>query len=152
LAQRPMLLVIEDLHWADASLVQSLSRLARMVAERPFVLTLTSRPENEQLYEALRAQSAEAPLVTIDLRPLRIQDAVAIVTHLAPLPETVQKHCIERAGGNPLFLEQLLRNAVEAAGDLPPSLRGLVIARVDRLNPPDRAAIHAAAVLGERFD
>src|SRR5207302_10358197 len=107
---------------------------------------------NEGVYEALRAQAANAPLVTIDLRPLRAQDAAAIVTHLAPLPETVQKHCVERAGGNPLFLEQLLRNAAEAAGDLPPSLRGLVGARVDRLNSLDRAAIHAAAVLGERFD
>ena len=152
LAQRPMLLLIEDLHWADASLAQSLVRLARMVADRPLVLTLTSRPENEHVYEALRAQSAEAPLVTIDLKPLRVLDAVAIVSHSGPLPEAVQKHCIERAGGNPLFLEQLLRNAAEAAGDLPPSLRGLVVARVDRLNAPDRAAIHAAAVLGERFD
>jgi class 3 adenylate cyclase/tetratricopeptide (TPR) repeat protein len=152
LAERPVLLIIEDLHWADPSLAQALSRLAHMVTDRPLVLTLTSRPENERLYDALRAQAADAPLVTIDLRPLRAQDAATIVTHLTPLPEAVQKRCIERAGGNPLFLEQLLRNAAEAAGDLPPSLRGLVVARVDRLNSLDRAAIHAAAVLGDRFD
>lgn len=97
LTQRPMLLVIEDLHWADASLAQSLLRLARMVTDRPLILTLTSRPENEGVYEALRAQAANAPLVTIDLRPLRAQDAAAIVTHLAPLPEAVRKHCIDRA-------------------------------------------------------
>jgi class 3 adenylate cyclase len=152
LAQKGMLLVIEDLHWADPSLAQSMSKLARLVTDHPLVLALTSRPENERTYEALRAQAADAPLVTIDLRPLRPQDAAAIVSHLAPLPEVVLQNCIQRAGGNPLFLEQLLRNAAEAAGDLPPSLRGLVVARVDRLTSLDRAAIHAAAILGERFD
>ncbi|HTO65619.1 MAG TPA: adenylate/guanylate cyclase domain-containing protein [Bradyrhizobium sp.] len=152
LSRAPMLLLVEDLHWADASLVEALVRLTSIGIDRPLVLVLTSRPENEHLYEALRSQPAVAPLVTIDVGPLRTQDATAIAGHLAVLPDTTRRQCIERAGGNPLFLEQLLRNVAETAGDLPLSLRGLVVARVDRLRAADRAALHAAAVLGQRFD
>jgi len=101
---------------------------------------LTSRPENERLYDSLRSQPARAPLVTIDLGPLRTEEATAIADHLAGLPDATRRQCIERAGGNPLFLEQLLRNVAETAGDLPLSLRGLVVARVDRLGAADRAA------------
>jgi class 3 adenylate cyclase/tetratricopeptide (TPR) repeat protein len=151
-ARAPMMLLIEDLHWADAALVDALLPLARLAGEGPLLLTLTSRPENEQLLAALRQQPAGAPLVSIDLGPLRPQDATAMVDHLGRLPESTLRQCVERAGGNPLFLEQLLRNAAEMAGDLPPSLRGLVVARVDRLSAADRAAIQAAAVLGQRFD
>jgi hypothetical protein len=61
--------------------------------------------------------------------------------------------CIERAGGNPLFLEQLLRNAEEGSeGAIPASMQSLVLARMDRLAQRDRQAFHAAAVIGQRFD
>ncbi|MBV9982369.1 adenylate/guanylate cyclase domain-containing protein [Bradyrhizobium sp.] len=152
LSRAPMLLLVEDLHWADASLVDALLRLAPIAIDQPLILVLTSRPENERLYEALRSQPAGAPLVTIDLGPLRTQEATAIADYLAGLPDKTRRQCIERAGGNPLFLEQLLRNVTETAGELPLSLRGLVVARVDRLGAADRAALHAAAVLGQRFD
>ncbi len=153
LSSAPMLLLVEDLQWADAALVEALLRLARIAIDRPLVLALTSRPDNERLYEALRMQPAGAPLITIDLGPLRAQEAAAIVHHLSRLPDAALHQYIERAGGNPLFLEQLLRNSVESSSsDLPPSLRGLVVARVDRLSAPDRTAIQAAAVLGQRFD
>jgi class 3 adenylate cyclase/tetratricopeptide (TPR) repeat protein len=152
MARGPMLVVIEDAHWADATLVEAVSPLARLAADRRLVLAVTSRPENEGVYAALRVRPGGAPLVTVDLGPLRSQDSAVIVGHLAHLPEIILRQYVERAGGNPLFLEQLLRNAAEAAGDLPPSLRGLVLARIDRLAVTDRAALQAAAVLGERFD
>ena len=152
LSHAPMLLIVEDMHWADAALAEALLRLASIALDRPLVLALTSRPENERFYEALRIQPAGAPQVTIDLGPLRAQDVEAIVGHLARLPEAALRQCIDRAGGNPLFLEQLLRNFAETADDLPLSLRGLIVARVDRLGAADRAAVHAAAVLGQRFD
>ena len=152
LSHAPMLLIVEDMHWADAALAEALLRLASIAVDRPLVLALTSRSENERFYEALRIQPAGAPLVSIDLGPLRAQDVEAMVGHLARLPETALRQCIDRAGGNPLFLEQLLRNFAETAGDLPLSLRGLIVARVDRLGASDRVAVRAAAVLGQRFD
>src|SRR5690606_16731431 len=60
--------------------------------------------------------------------------------------------CIERAGGNPLFLEQLLRNAEESdAEELPASVQSLVLARMDRLPPRDKQALQAASVIGQHF-
>jgi predicted ATPase len=56
LARGPMLLVIEDLHWAEASLANALPKLASLVTDQPLILALTSRPENERPYESLRAQ------------------------------------------------------------------------------------------------
>jgi len=60
--------------------------------------------------------------------------------------------CVERSGGNPLFLEQLLRNAGDLeAGDIPGTIQGIVQARLDVLAGHDREAIQAASVLGQRF-
>ena len=62
------------------------------------------------------------------------------------------ERCVERAAGNPLFLEQLLRHAEESAeARVPGSVQSLVQARVDRLDPTDKAALQAASVLGQRF-
>ncbi|HJQ55636.1 MAG TPA: adenylate/guanylate cyclase domain-containing protein, partial [Vineibacter sp.] len=144
-ARGPAMVVVEDAHWADAGLVEAILPLSRLAASAPLLLAVTSRPENEALYEALRMQPAGAPRVTVDLGPLRAQDAAAMVDHLIPLSDSIRRQYVERAGGNPLFLEQLLRNAAEAVGDLPPSLRGLVLARVDRLAAGDRSALHNRA-------
>jgi predicted ATPase len=66
--------------------------------------------------------------------------------------EEYMRRCVERAEGNPLFLEQLLRSrATDQKDHLPPSLHGVVLARLDRLGPNDRRAIEAAAILGQRF-
>ena len=63
------------------------------------------------------------------------------------------RRCVERAEGNPLFLEQLLRSrATDQEGHLPPSVHGVVLARLDRLAQPDRRAIETAAILGQRLD
>jgi tetratricopeptide (TPR) repeat protein len=152
LARCPTFIVFEDLHWAKADLVDAILALARLTVEQPLVLALTSRREKEIVFAALRSQPAGASLVTIDVGPLRAQDAETIVARIGNLPQSASSQFVARAGGNPLFLEQLLLNAVEGAGSLPPSLRGLVLARIDRLSAGDRAAIHAAAVLGDRFD
>ena len=67
--------------------------------------------------------------------------------------QSVAIACIERAGGNPLFLEQLLRNAQEGSHEaIPASIQSLVLARMDRLAPRDREAFQIAAVIGQRFD
>ena len=61
LSRAPMLLLVEDLHWAPASLVDALLRLTPVTVDQPLVLVLTSRPENERLYDSLRSQPARAP-------------------------------------------------------------------------------------------
>ncbi len=91
-------------------------------------------------------------MLTLDLRPLRETEALELARSLAIGATTMLSDCVQRAEGNPLFLEQLLRSAL--AGDqeaLPGSVQSIVLSRLDRLPPRDRQAIQAASVLGQYF-
>ena len=89
--------------------------------------------------------------ITIDLGPLGTKDALALAGGFLSAPSAFAKKCVERSGGNPLFLEQLMRAADEREDGLPASLLSLVLARMDRLPERDRAALRAASVVGQRF-
>ena len=95
---------------------------------------------------------AGQPLLTVDLGPLRRQEAVALAGGAMQAMPRLALACIERAEGNPLYLEQLLRVAEEtAASTLPGSIQSLILARVDQLDKADKHALQAAAILGQRF-
>ena len=150
--RRPRLLAIEDLHWADQMTLDHLANLAETVAGCPALLVMTSRLERDPLHEAWGPTIAGQPIVTIDLGPLQPSEANGLAeAYFDALGELAQR-CVERADGNPLFLEQLLRHAEESAeGSVPGSIRSLVQARLDRLALPDKRALQAASVLGQRF-
>jgi class 3 adenylate cyclase/tetratricopeptide (TPR) repeat protein len=153
----PRVLVVEDLHWADPLTLAHLAELAKAVASCPAMLVTTSRPEGDPLDREWRADVADAPLLTLDLAPLRADEARALAGSLAAADTGLVERCVERAAGNPLFLEQLLRHAAEeggsaAGGGVPGSVRSLVQARLDRLDPGDKAALQAASALGQRFN
>ena len=93
-----------------------------------------------------------SPLATIDLAPLRQAEAMELAAGFFDAGNRFALDCVERAGGNPLFLDQLLRSAQEAgAAEVPASVQSLVQARVDRLGQADRLALQAASVVGQRF-
>ncbi len=149
---QPAILRVEDLHWADASLLPYLSRLASATADLPVLLVMTSRVEGDPIDQAWRAAMRPATMTTIDLSPLREDDALEIA--LAALPDDVDlaRECVSQADGNPLFLDQLLRNADQVAGhEMPASVQSIVLARMDSLDVEDRRALQAASVLGQRF-
>jgi predicted ATPase len=148
----PRLLVIEDVHWADRLTLAHLANLAAMVAEFPALLVMTSRIEGDPIDPEWRSRVAGAPLLTIDLGPLKREEALALAGAIFDTADRFAEQCVERAAGNPLFLEQLLRHA-EGSGEagVPGSLQNLVQARLDRLDPADKAALQAASVLGQRF-
>jgi class 3 adenylate cyclase len=149
---RPRLLIVEDLHWADQPTLAHLAKLTTTVAEYPAVLIMTSRIEGDQLDEAWQAEAASAQLTTINLGPLPPGDARTLAEALLVANTAFAQRCVERAAGNPLFLDQLLRHADESqAIAVPGSVQSLVQARIDRLDPGDQAAIQAASVLGQRF-
>lgn len=149
---RPTLLTIEDVHWADALTLDYLAALARTVATCPAILVMTSRVEGDPLDRVWRSSLQGSPLMTIDLGPLRDAEVLEIASvFLAPENRFLQA-CIDRAEGNPLFLEQLMRNVAEGAQEeVPGSIQSLVQARIDRLEPEDRYALQAASVIGQRF-
>src|SRR5215469_7010037 len=150
--ERPRLLIVEDLHWADEPVLMQLARLTTTVAQHPILLIMTSRIEGDPLGEAWRADAVSTSLKTIDLGPLPSDDARALAVALIAANTTFAERCVERAAGNPLFLDQLLRHADEShALSVPGSVQSLVQARIDRLDPADKTAVQAASVLGQRF-
>jgi class 3 adenylate cyclase/tetratricopeptide (TPR) repeat protein len=151
-ARAPVLLLVEDIHWADTATLAMIAALVRTVGDCAGVLALTSRIDGDPVDAAWRAQAGNGALTIIDLAALRPQEAQAMAAGLVVQDAGLIANCIERAEGNPLFLEQLLRNSEESAGAaMPGSIQSLVLARMDRLSPPDKHALQAAAVIGQRF-
>lgn len=152
----PLLLLVEDIHWASPELLRQLATVARAAAGAPMILLLTSRIEGDPLDRAWRASIHGSAFMTIDLAPLRPQEARRLAGGLVEATSRFALLCIERAEGNPLFLEQLLRTArMEDTPGLmpgvPPTIQSLVLERIDRLTAPARAALQVAAVIGKRF-
>lgn len=148
----PVLLTLEDLHWADASVLSCLSTLAAGLRERAVLMVLTSRPEGDPVDQEWRAAARGVPLATVDLGPLGETEAMQLALTYRGAAEAVVRNCVLRADGNPLFLDQLLRNAEEGTGDtLPGSMQSIVLARMDGLDPRDKAVLQAASVIGQRF-
>ncbi|PWT76026.1 MAG: adenylate/guanylate cyclase domain-containing protein [Proteobacteria bacterium] len=149
---QPQLLVIEDIHWASPDLLRLLSQLAIAVTAAPAVLVMTSRIEGDPLDRLWRAATHGSPLMTIDIGPLRPDEARMLAAEVIEASSQSAMHCVDRAEGNPLFLVQLLRNARESrASEVPASIQSLVLARMDRMSPRDKQALQAASVIGKRF-
>ena len=150
--QCPQLLVVEDIHWASSDLLPYLALLTRAAADSRMVLMMTSRFDGDPLDKSWRASTHGSPLMTVDLGPLRPEESRLLAAGLMATSNRLALECIARAEGNPLFLEQLLRNAAESeATNLPASIQSLVLARMDRLPQRDKAALQAASVIGKRF-
>ena len=153
--RRPLLLVVEDVHWADerhawASWPPSARRAGRI---RPCCSLLTTRREGDPIDAAWLAEAGSPPTTVIDLRPLREADAQKLAgLLLAGCRDEAVERCVARAQGNPLFLEQLARHLRERLDDaVPVSVQTLIQARLDRLEAAHREALRAASVLGQRF-
>lgn len=156
-------IVIEDLHWADQATLELLQYLAPKLAVMHLVLLVTYRvdemqgPAADALGKLLRSSSVRG----VTLSPLSESEANALIhAQLAnrdALGFATVAHIMALAEGNPLFIEELLRSAVDRPSaapteDLPPTLRELVLARIRPLDDEDRRALVHAAVLGREFD
>jgi len=151
-AKVPLLLVVEDIHWADAWTLERLAALAVLAARQPLLLVMTTRFAGDPSAGAWRTALHGAPLTGIDLGPLTIEDSHRLAALASTMPAPLVASCVERAEGNPLFLVQLLLDAGAAAQtSLPGSIQALVHTRMDRLANEDKAALQAASVLGQRF-
>jgi class 3 adenylate cyclase/tetratricopeptide (TPR) repeat protein len=149
---RPCLIAVEDVHWANDATLDLLARLAGEAMRHAAIVVMTTRFDGDPLDAAWRAQAAGSLSVTIDLRALRAEDATELAAGIIAEIDDFARQCIERAAGNPLFLEHLLRSRlIDSEGTLPHSLQGVILARLDSLGEADRRALQAASVLGQRF-
>ncbi|MGI9520856.1 MAG: adenylate/guanylate cyclase domain-containing protein [Hyphomicrobiaceae bacterium] len=150
--QGPVMVEIEDAHWAEIQDLADLGHLAASICNQQSVVVITTRRAEDPLDAEWKLLLDKTPLVTLDLEPLSLRDARRFAEAQRAIDPALMETCIQRSGGNPLFLQQLLRNVDRlAAGDLPDSIHGIVQARLDGLAEDDRNILQAAAVLGQRF-
>ena len=148
----PIMLLVEDIHWADAWALERLAALAALAGIHPLLLVMTTRFAGDPTVGAWRMALHGAPITSIDLDPLPLEDALHLAANVATMSDAMLRGCVERAEGNPLFLEQLMLNAGQTLqANLPGSIQALVHARMDRLASADKSAMQAAAVLGQRY-
>ncbi len=155
-AAGPLLLIVEDAHWIDASTLELLDRLFQRISDRPVLTLVTARPEFVSPWRG----SDRAALVK--LTRLDAESAQAVCTHVAAgvIPPELVKEVIERSGGIPFYMEELTRSVVEQIAvnpeddledaHIPISLHDSLVARLDRLGTARRFA-NIGAVIGRQF-
>jgi class 3 adenylate cyclase len=147
--RRPLVLVFEDIQWADDGLLDFVEHLADWVRDVPMLIVCTARPE---LLERRPTWGGGKPnAATISLAPLSDEETAQLVSTLGA--ET-QSGLLERCGGNPLYAEQFVRmlsERGEAEGALPETVQGIIAARLDSLALEEKALMQEAAVIGKVF-
>ena len=153
--ERPLILVFEDLHWADDGLLDFVDHLVDWVTDVPLLVVGTARPELLARRPAWGGGKANAS--TISLAPLTDDDTARLVHALldrSVLPADLQTALLERAGGNPLYAEEFVRMIAERGREeleLPGSVQGIISARLDALDGADKDLLQNAAVVGKVF-
>ncbi|MFL6265674.1 MAG: AAA family ATPase [Actinomycetes bacterium] len=168
-ARAPLVVVLDDLHWAEPGLLDLVEHVADYGRGAPILLVAMARPEFLEQRPGWAGGKLNA--TTMLLEPLDEAAATRLLAELAgplSLPETATRPITRAAEGNPLFLEELLAALVEegrlrrrdgrwVAADLadlgiPPSIQALLAARLDRLEDAERAVLERAAVAGQMFE
>ncbi|HEY7691645.1 MAG TPA: AAA family ATPase [Gaiellaceae bacterium] len=156
-----LVLVLDDLHWADAASVELLGALLRRPPVAPVLLALALRPRggSERLMAALERAHRAGGLVRVELGALTPEEARELLGESVEAPRATA--LLEESGGNPFYLEQLARSAgASAAGPssvlsesgVPPAVAASLSEEVALLSPPARLVLEGAAVAGDPFE
>ncbi|GIU94705.1 MAG: guanylate cyclase [Gaiellaceae bacterium] len=154
--QRPLVVVFEDLHWADETLLDFVDELVDWIADVPLLVVATARPELLERRPGWGGGKLNA--TTITLSPLTSEETAQLLASALGtpvLPAETQATLLERAGGNPLYAEQFAELYVERGSTdelaLPETLQGIIAARLDGLSLDEKALLQDAAVVGKVF-
>src|SRR4051812_1802435 len=158
-ARKPVLFVIEDLHWADPGTRETLTYLVRNLRSDPASLLITYRSDELHRRRPLLPWLAELErtgrVQRVDvgrLRPAVTRELLQSIIGSKPDPELVRR-VVERSDGNPFFIEELaMAERTSADRGLPPTLRGILLARISALPEEAQAVVGVAAVAGRRVD
>ena len=164
----PLVLVFEDVHWAEPALLDLIEHLAEWT-RAPLLVVCLARPEFRDLRPNWGANVPNA--AAIALTPLRPEDTRQLIAELLAidaLSETVRQEVVTRAEGNPLYVEEFLRMLMESGRiaheggrwvargsietlEVPPSLQGIITARLDRADPEVKRLLQSGSVVGRLF-
>jgi DNA-binding NarL/FixJ family response regulator len=160
-AQSPVLLILEDLHWADASTRDLLTFLSRMLHRERVALVCTYRTDDLHRRHPLRAVVANlarlSSVTVVELPPLppaamaQLLSSTQGVPAVGPQSAATLNRIVQRADGNPYYAEELLA-ATADSGPLPSGLAALLLSRVERVSDAAQQVLRAAAVEGRRGD
>jgi tetratricopeptide (TPR) repeat protein len=153
-AERPLVLLFEDVHWAEPTLLELVEYLAERI-DAPILMLCLARPELLEERPAWGDRKRDSSALFLD-RLSEAESEQLIDALAAGLPRPTRARVHQTAEGNPLFLEQILAMLIEgpAPGDevpIPPTIQAVLASRLDRLGPGERAVIERAAVVGKEF-
>lgn len=155
-APRPLLVVLEDLHWAQAASIEFLQFLVRRIAGAPVMIVITHRDEETPRLNALHRLRGEARTTagaqSVWLSRLSIADVETLRSAIPSVRDRPAEMLVAASHGNPLFLTQLVVDVRDGeAATVPSSLEEVVARRLDRLSDRARTAAEIAACIGDRF-
>jgi class 3 adenylate cyclase len=150
--RRPLIVVIEDIHWAEPTLLDLLEYLAGWIHDAPVLLLCLARPDLLDTRPGWLTQTGGGVI----LEPLTDEQSRELLDELAqewPLDTAAREHITEAAEGNPLYLEQMAAMIAEGGPThgIPPTIHALIAARLDRLPMEERVVLESAAVAGKHF-
>jgi class 3 adenylate cyclase len=148
-AERPVFLFLDDLQWADPQSLSLIDALGDSLAGLAVVLCCAARPEFKHSW------SGRSYYQQISLRPLSNDDSVALARELLAEKKLVasqEQWIAERAEGNPFYVAELTRAVAErGTAELPPTIQGIIMQRVDQLEKEARRVLEVASVIGREF-
>jgi eukaryotic-like serine/threonine-protein kinase len=150
-AERPLLLVLEDVHWGDVPSVRAIDLALRRLHDRPVMVAAFGRPD---VYDTFPGLWSEHGGHVVRLGELRPADSVRLARAVVAdsLDDARIEALVRRSAGNPFMLEELLRRASEDPNDAPPeTVLAMVQARIETLDPHSRRLLRAASIFGEEF-
>jgi class 3 adenylate cyclase/tetratricopeptide (TPR) repeat protein len=151
-ARHPLVLVFEDIHWADDGMLDAIEHLAQWV-RAPLLLICLARDELLERRPAWGGRRSSATRLLLE--PLDDHETHELVAALIPEGDGVVSAVVERSGGNPLFAEEMARRIAEKgsmpATELPDTVQAVLAARLDALEPFERRLVQQAAVVGRTF-
>ncbi|MFL6661089.1 MAG: adenylate/guanylate cyclase domain-containing protein [Rhizobacter sp.] len=170
LATGPLVLVLEDLQWADAASIEAIPMLADWLCQRPLLVLLTGRPP----FDPAALDCGRVAHSVLRLEPLADSAIGSLLAAFfgteSPFEPALQERIVRQAGGNPLYLEEVVRglisngvltraadgrwrcDAVAGNIEVPSSIEGLLLSRMDRLPPAARRTLQSAAIIGPIFE
>jgi class 3 adenylate cyclase/tetratricopeptide (TPR) repeat protein len=152
--EHALVLVFEDIQWADDGLLDFIEHLVDWVRDVPMLILCTARLELLERRAAWGGGKLNA--ANVALAPLSGEETAKLIAALSerPLLEAeLQAELLDRAGGNPLYAEQYVRMLAErgTVAELPESVQGIIAARLDALAPEEKSVVQDAAVMGKVF-
>ena len=171
---RPTVFVMEDLHWADTSSIELLDALYRLAEKHKLVFINVYRPGYlDEKDQGISAVGKWLPVyyVEIEIQPLERDDSEKLIENMLEikgLPFSIRDQIVNRAGGNPFFIEEVVRSLIDEGAVvkkkfgfevtnkingvvIPPTINDVLIARIDRLEEQTRELVKVASVIGRSF-